>query len=78
MARRVEDGGIADLENTGSLSCVALSRLLSYAAREAAAQNRFMAAELIQAAIAWLPEQTPVSNGPQHTRSDNMPPLGSC
>jgi hypothetical protein len=78
MAIKVEDGGIADLENTDSLSCVALSRLLSYAAREAAAQNRFMAAELIQAAIAWLPEQTPVSNGAQTARQDNLPPLGNC
>ncbi len=78
MTRKVEDDEITDVENTDSLSCVALSRLLSYAAREAAAQNRFMAAELIQAAIASLPEQAPMSNGPQDARPDNPPRWGNC
>lgn len=78
MAGTVEDGEITGAEDADLPSWVALSRLLSYAAREAAAQNRFMAAELIQAAIAWLPKQAPMSNGPQDARPDNFPPLGSC
>jgi hypothetical protein len=74
MARKVLDDGISGIGNTKSLSCVALSRLLRYAAREATAQNRFTTARLIQAAIASLVAQPPVESGPQRS----SPPLGHC
>jgi len=56
---------------------LALSLLLQYAAREAAAQNRFMTVELLQAAIASLTEQASVSNGPEYALSGNLP-RGHC
>ena len=45
-----------DSESSDLAGYVALERLLTYAAREAAEQNRYTTAELIRAAIASLPE----------------------
>jgi len=73
-ARRGRADVLADADSDGHL---ALSLLLHYAAREAAAQNRFMTVELLQAAIASLTEQASVSNGPEYALSGNLP-RGHC
>lgn len=78
MPSKVRDGGAIDIENSDPLSCVALHRLLSYAAREAVAQNRFTAAKLIQAAIASLSEQAATSHSPPDALQDILPPFGRC
>lgn len=78
MPSKVQDGAVMDIESAESLSCVALHRLLSYAAREAVAQNRFTAAKLIQAAIASLSEQAATSHSPPDALHDILPPFGRC
>jgi hypothetical protein len=64
-------------EGADSDGHLALSLLLHYAAREAAAQNRFTTVELLQAAIASLTEQAAVSSGPEYALSGNVP-RGHC
>jgi hypothetical protein len=73
-ARRGRADVLADSDSDGHL---ALGLLLQYAAREAAAQNRFMTVELLQAAIASLTEQAAVSSGPEYALSGNVP-RGHC
>jgi len=55
MPRKLQEGS-KDSESSNLAGHVALERLLTYAAREAAEQNRYTTAELIRAAIASLPE----------------------
>ncbi len=74
MPRKPEEGAIADIEGMESASSLALGRLLSYAAREAAAQNRFTAAKLIQAAIASLGDEAARKGDQPH----NFPVTGRC
>jgi hypothetical protein len=74
MPKGLEEGGITDIDDMDSDSYIALSRLLNYAAREAAAQNRFTTAKFIQAAIASLSDQAPMGDGPPCT----LPAPGRC
>jgi len=55
MPRKLQRG-LKDSESADLAGHVALERLLTYAAREAAEQNRYTTAKLIRAAIASLPE----------------------
>ena len=77
MPRKFRGGGIRIDKGTNMAGYVALSRLLTYAAREAAAQNRFTTAELIQDAIASLPDQSAAADDlEREPRGDGWPPLG--
>ena len=78
MVRKTLGGDISGTGNAHSVNCVALHRLLRYAAREAAAQNRFTAAQLIQAAIASLPEEEAVKSRSQRLLDNDLPPPGHC
>jgi hypothetical protein len=78
MARKMLNGQVSSIGDANSGSCVALHRLLHYAAREAAAQNRFTTTKLIQAAIASLVEQAAVGSSLQRSSPGDLPPLGHC
>jgi len=78
MARKTLGGGISSVGDTSSDSYAALHRLLHYAAREAAEQNRSTTTKLIQAAIASLAEQAPLGRNPPQPAGDSLPPLGHC
>lgn len=76
MPRKIRAGSIRPGKGTNIAGYIALSRLLTYAAREAVAQNRFTTAELIQDAIASLPEQAMTGDDCEKELLAGWPPLG--
>ena len=76
MPRKIRAGSIRLGKGTNVAGYIALSRLLTYAAREAVAQNRFTTAELIQDAIASLPEQGVTGDDLEQEPLAGWPPPG--
>lgn len=79
MPRKLDEG-CEDSEGPNLAGYIALERLLTYAAREAAEQNRHTTAELIRAAIASLPEGAVPEQSQKRTAQGEgcSSPVGRC